>query len=360
MAIGGSQGRCVPLPPGSGSAGALHGDLQHRLHGRAGDADLPVTLEASVEPEQRHLWLLSAFARARAGDPECSGRTATAICDAAVHGRRCPADRLCDPGSAVDGLQSDDLRIDLESAAPRRSPGATPDTRRRASTRRSRPRATKASALRLAGRQHLPAGGGDLHRQRSASPASIDGVRGHPAMLGLAAQLHLRAVHRGAGLRGARSTPGCTLVREDCLTDEPCRTWERVYDCPVPISRRAPTSSSATATSTASTARARRSSARPMTSSRMRPSRSTRWTRRAANSIPTRSPCSRARATPARPRSSASSTAARARASRSSRASSCSWRWAAAARRCCSTSAMRRACAPMSAPIARTASSASA
>lgn len=29
-------------------------------------------------------------------------------------------------------------------------------------------------------------------------------------------------------------TPGCNLVREDCLTDEPCRTWERVYDCPVP------------------------------------------------------------------------------------------------------------------------------
>jgi len=26
-------------------------------------------------------------------------------------------------------------------------------------------------------------------------------------------------------------------VREDCLTDEPCRTWERVYDCPLPASQ---------------------------------------------------------------------------------------------------------------------------
>ncbi|WP_239806953.1 conjugal transfer protein TraN [Croceicoccus hydrothermalis] len=30
------------------------------------------------------------------------------------------------------------------------------------------------------------------------------------------------------------STPGCTLVREDCLSGKPCQTWERVYDCPVP------------------------------------------------------------------------------------------------------------------------------
>jgi len=30
------------------------------------------------------------------------------------------------------------------------------------------------------------------------------------------------------------ATPGCTLVREDCLTDEPCQTWERVFDCPLP------------------------------------------------------------------------------------------------------------------------------
>ena len=30
------------------------------------------------------------------------------------------------------------------------------------------------------------------------------------------------------------ATPGCTLAREDCLTDEPCQTWERVFDCPLP------------------------------------------------------------------------------------------------------------------------------
>lgn len=31
------------------------------------------------------------------------------------------------------------------------------------------------------------------------------------------------------------ATPGCTLLHEDCITDEaPCRTFERVYDCPLP------------------------------------------------------------------------------------------------------------------------------
>jgi conjugal transfer mating pair stabilization protein TraN len=30
------------------------------------------------------------------------------------------------------------------------------------------------------------------------------------------------------------TTPGCALVGEECLSGEPCRTWERVYDCPVP------------------------------------------------------------------------------------------------------------------------------
>ncbi len=31
------------------------------------------------------------------------------------------------------------------------------------------------------------------------------------------------------------ATPGCNLVREDCISDEaPCKTVERVYDCPVP------------------------------------------------------------------------------------------------------------------------------
>ena len=31
------------------------------------------------------------------------------------------------------------------------------------------------------------------------------------------------------------AAPGCTFVREDCITgEEPCRTFERVYDCPLP------------------------------------------------------------------------------------------------------------------------------
>ncbi|MBA4766748.1 MAG: conjugal transfer protein TraN [Porphyrobacter sp.] len=30
------------------------------------------------------------------------------------------------------------------------------------------------------------------------------------------------------------TTPGCALVGEECLSGEPCRTWERIYDCPVP------------------------------------------------------------------------------------------------------------------------------
>ena len=30
------------------------------------------------------------------------------------------------------------------------------------------------------------------------------------------------------------AAPGCNLVGEECLSGEPCRTWERVYDCPVP------------------------------------------------------------------------------------------------------------------------------
>ena len=31
------------------------------------------------------------------------------------------------------------------------------------------------------------------------------------------------------------ATPGCAFVREDCITgEEPCRTFERVYDCPLP------------------------------------------------------------------------------------------------------------------------------
>jgi hypothetical protein len=206
----------------------------------------------------------------------------------------------------------------------------------------------------------MPAGRRDLHRQRSRHPHHRRHRR-HAALLGVEraaipapSSRRLRTARRWKHARlqaGARRLP-----RGRALPDlgAGLRLPGSGPAC------RIPTSLSATAMSIASMARARRSSARPMTSSRMRSSRSTRWTRHAASSIRTRSPCSKGRAKPARPRSLACSTAARAKASRSFRVSSCSSHWAAAARRCCCTSAMRRACAPMSAPIAQTASWASA
>lgn len=80
----------------------------------------------------------------------------------------------------------------------------------------------------------------------------------------------------------------CRFIGEECLTDEtPWRPGSASTNVPCPV-RTAPPSMSATAMSIASMAAARRSSAPPMTSSRMRRSHCTPWTRRAASSIRTR------------------------------------------------------------------------
>ena len=159
------------------------------------------------------------------------------------------------------------------------------------------------------------------------------------------------------------STGGCRFVREECLTDEePCETWERIYDCPLPgTSLPIPPSSSATATSIASMARARRSSA-PANDEFKDAVTALHAMDEARGAVRSRD----ADAVPRHAQHLLVQGLRRAqllqgqRVSAHPRASACWSRSAATARKCCSTNAMRRGCAPMWGPIARTSSSASA
>jgi conjugal transfer mating pair stabilization protein TraN len=353
MSISGSQGRCVPLPPGTGTAARYMATCNVGYTATQETRTCPVTLNATIEQRQVYGYYCvggsgvdpaSIYNCNRYPAPQCTVTQSYPI-------------NLCDPYLGIYwGCNSGDLRVDLVSCtAP--VDGATPY-----SVTGENVVTTSRDESQCAGLAADNSCQQDAETCTDSDPVTriIDGIAVTQPCWVWSRSYTCAQFTQAQDCQTLESTPGCSLVREDCLSGEPCRTWERVYDCPVPDQPAIPASSSATATSTASMARARRSSARPMTSSRMPSSRSTRWTRHGASSIPTRSPCSRARAIPARPRFSACSIAARAKASRSFRVSSCSSRSAAAARKCCSTSAMRRACAPMSGLIAQTASSASA
>jgi conjugal transfer mating pair stabilization protein TraN len=195
MSISGSQGRCVPLPPGTGTAARYMATCNVGYTATQETRTCPVTLNATIEQRQVYGYYCvggsgvdpaSIYNCNRYPAPQCTVTQSYPI-------------NLCDPYLGIYwGCNSGDLRVDLVSCtAP--VDGATPYSvtgENVVTTSRDESQCAGLAA------DSMPAGHRDLHRQRSGHP-DHRWHRGHPALLGMVAQLYLRPIYASSGLPDA-------------------------------------------------------------------------------------------------------------------------------------------------------------
>jgi conjugal transfer mating pair stabilization protein TraN len=227
MAIGGSQGRCVPLPVGTGSAGRYMATCNTGYTASEETRTCGVTLSARVEQRQVYGYYCvagSGFDPAsiyncnRYPAPQCTVTQSYPI-------------NLCDPFSGIYwGCNSGDLRVDMVSctapvdgAAPYSTTGENV-----VSTTRNESQCADLAADSSCQQ--------DTETCTDSGPVTrvVDGVAVTQPCWAWSRSYTCAKFTEAQDCEALESTAGCKLVRQDCLTDEPCRTWERVYDCPVP------------------------------------------------------------------------------------------------------------------------------
>ncbi len=226
MAVGGSQGRCVPLPPGTASAGRYMATCNTGYTASQETRTCTITLKATVTASTDYLHLCSYGGFG--GELSCEPLDAAGCAQAGMRPGRClqwsrdPNGRpwCSEPGEPVH---------EYWCSAP--VPGydiVTTRSRNVVSTRRD-----ESACASLAADSTCQL---DSETCTDSDPVTrvIDGVPVTQPCWAWSRSYSCAQFTQAQDCQALEATAGCMLVREDCLTDEPCRTWERVYDCPVP------------------------------------------------------------------------------------------------------------------------------
>jgi len=225
MAIGGSQGRCVPLPAGTGSAGRYMATCNTGYTASQETRTCRVTLEASFVPGTDYIYRCSLDAWD--GSLDCSELPAGTCRRTRRLFYRClqwtwiGGRKVC---SEPDGAM-------FEYTCSQPVPGMTPD--------RIAGSPTVTTTRNESGCASLAADSScrqDAETCTDSDPVTrvINGVAVTQPCWAWSRSYTCAQFTEAQDCEALEGTAGCNLVREDCLTDEPCRTWERVYDCPVP------------------------------------------------------------------------------------------------------------------------------
>ncbi|HKT85977.1 MAG TPA: conjugal transfer protein TraN [Novosphingobium sp.] len=220
MGISGSQGRCVPLPPGSGTAGRYMATCNTGFTATQETRNCPLALVAKVEQRQAYGY----YCLPASGDPN-------AVYDCA----RYPAPQcrlvqsipvnICDPSFGCTSFTINEMSCTspIDGATPYTVTGENVVT-------------TTRDESQCAGLAADSTCQQDTESCTDSDPVTriVDGVSVTQPCWAWSRSYTCAKFTQAQDCQALETTPGCNLVREDCLTDEPCRTWERVYDCPVP------------------------------------------------------------------------------------------------------------------------------
>jgi conjugal transfer mating pair stabilization protein TraN len=220
LGISGSQGRCVPLPPGSGTAGRYMATCNTGYTATQETRNCPVALVAKVEQRQAYGY----YCLPASGDPN-------AVYDCA----RYPAPQcrlvqsipinICDPSFGCTSFTINEMSCTspIDGATPYTVTGENVVT-------------TTRDESQCAGLAADSTCQQDTESCTDSDPVTriVDGVSVTQPCWAWSRSYTCAKFTPAQDCQALETTPGCNLVREDCLTDEPCRTWERVYDCPVP------------------------------------------------------------------------------------------------------------------------------
>jgi len=226
MAIGGTQGRCVPLPGGSASAGRYMATCNSGASGERRDATCLIGLEPVVTSDATYDYYCLPDNAPDAGKWSCHNYAG--ICDR-VTSALVPCYELPRmPSIPCRGQNM--IRVD-QYRCNALVPGLAPDA----------VNGTRTVDTRIDDTRCLPlAGDGACMLEAEtcvdATPQTrvIEGVAVTRSCWEWQRTYACLDTAPGNDCGDLEDDRACRFVREDCLAGEPCRTWERVYDCPLP------------------------------------------------------------------------------------------------------------------------------
>ncbi|MGI9361071.1 MAG: conjugal transfer protein TraN [Parasphingorhabdus sp.] len=230
MEIGGTEGRCVPLPPSPGSPGRYTATCNSGVALEERNESCSVHLDVSVEARTQYLYLCSYISPyGFGGVPSCEIFDARGCRRAGIRPGPClqwggnrEQDRYCvEPGEPY---------VEMSCSAP--VAGETPYAT-------SSENIIQAIQNDAACRTFAE----DAHCEQTAETCSdsdpetriLDGVPVTKPCWAWARDYQCNARRPANDCEELDNEPTCQLLREDCLSeDNPCSTIERVYDCPLP------------------------------------------------------------------------------------------------------------------------------
>lgn len=222
MGVTGTQGRCVPLPPSSGTAARYKATCNTGYTVDSSTQSCTVTLQASVTTVTDYLY----YCTDTYG--ECDAFQVPTCQHTGVHPGKCLQGvdtyygfKCFEPGDPVD---------EYTCSAP--IAGETPvrtSTRQVVTTTKDE---SQCATLAADGNCTNPV---ETCTDSDPTTRTIDGVAVTQPCWAWRRDYQCNRYSPAQDCDTLASTPGCTLEQEYCITDEtPCRTFERVYDCPVP------------------------------------------------------------------------------------------------------------------------------
>ena len=223
MSVTGSQGRCVPLPPASGTAARYKATCNIGYTAGSGTQSCPVTLTASVTTVTDYLYYCSKI------QGECAPFQSPICRQTGSHAGPCLQGSR-DASGVFRCTEPGDPITEYTCFAPVPGQPAISVTARALVT-------TAKDASQCAA---LAANTDCSSPQESCTDSdpvtrTIDGAAVTQPCWAWRRDYQCNRFSPAQDCAALAATPGCALEHEYCITDEsPCRTYERVYDCPVP------------------------------------------------------------------------------------------------------------------------------
>lgn len=221
MGISGSQGRCVPLPPASGTSARYMATCNVGYTATQETRSCTISLRAAARTVTNYLYYCPRF------DPECTTYDLPYCRRSGSHPGPCLQGykdgwgfHCTEPGDPID-----EYTCSQTVAGQRiiRTSSRTEVT-------------TSRDESQCAGLAADSSCQPDTETCTDSDPVTriVDGIAVTQPCWAWSRSYNCAQFTKAQDCQTLESTPGCSLVREDCLSGEPCRTWERVYDCPVP------------------------------------------------------------------------------------------------------------------------------
>ena len=239
MNVTGAQGRCVPLPSGSSSAGRYFATCNRGTTATLEQRSCPISLAVQITEaiSYRYYTEVPFHTGIAPAISEFSGQLANGTCQSIGTADTCQVVREYggQPSRRCANYRIDILQCSQEVSGL--SGQDLPSTGKRwFASNIVRTAATSRNESPCAGLAGDTSCVQETEDCTDSDPVTriVDGLSVTQPCWAWTRQYQCKSVTTAQDCSELEATPGCTLAREDCLTDEPCQTWERVFDCPLP------------------------------------------------------------------------------------------------------------------------------